>query len=174
MNLVRADAADLRVVAGRVHDSRRVGVRPDVCTRLRLDRLVDRPAARTAGEVPDPTAGERRGVGFRLQVLRVRVPVTDPDDGASEREERGKQQREHDDHLSALAPESAGVACAYDVHATTPVRCDASCSSRMVALPRRLSVPRFMIARKLYGAFRSTRIGVPTDPTGVDGSPSSG
>ena len=168
------DAADLRVVARRVHDSRRVGVRPYVGTRLRLDRLVDRPAARTAGEVPDTTAGERRGVGLGLQVLRVRVPVTDPDDRACEREEHGKQEREHDDHLSALAPESAGVACAYGVHAATPVRCDASCSRRMVALPWRLSVPSFMIARKLYGASRSTRIGVPTVPTAVDGSPSSG
>ena len=175
VNLVRADAADLRVVAGRAHGSRRVGVRPDVCARLRLDRLVDRTAARTAGEVPGTTAGERRGVGLRLQMLRVRVPVTDPDDDASEREEHGEQEREHDDDLSALAH---GIRrrrrALMAVHAATPVRCVASCSSRMVALPLRLSVPSFMIARKVYGASRVTRTGVPTVPTGVVGSPSSG
>ena len=126
--------------------------------------LVDRAAARTAGEVPGAAAGERRGVGLRLQMLRVRVPVADPDDHASEREEHGNQEGEHDDDLSALARAPQASSCAHVVHAATPVRCVASCSSRMVALPLRLSVPSFMIARNVYGAARLTRTGVPTVP----------
>ena len=106
--------------------------------RLVRDRHV---RARRVGEAvaQERAAGEGRRVDLQLQVPLVHPPVADVD---RERDEEQEDRRQHrDEHEDAALLARREVRDAADAHAHVPAPAkSAGCSSRIVALPRRVIV----------------------------------